>query len=128
MGVLDDAEAGAHLVGPVLKLGVHALFDFLKAGVAVQAARVGAQMLAQRAALAPAGAVGAAVDAAAAVEHHLHHLGGVDIGGIVPAILPAGQADLHAAHHAVIPGFFQRHPLRIMPLMAGPSLKSLGWP
>lgn len=42
---------------------------------------------------APAGAVRAAVKAAASVEYHLHHLGGVDIGGVVPAVtvIRAGQ-------------------------------------
>ena len=49
---------------------------------------------------APAGAVRAAVKAAVSVEYHLHHLGGVDIGGVVPAVtvIRAGQRyiTLHA--------------------------------
>ena len=111
MGILDDAEAGAHLVGPVLKLGIHALLDLFKTGIAIQTSGIGSKMSAQCAAPAPAGAVWAAVKAAASVEHHLHHLGGVDIGGVVPAIFPARQADLHTAHHAVVAGFLQCHSL-----------------
>lgn len=80
VGILDDAEAGAHLVGPVLKLSIHALLDLFKTGIAIHAAGIGSKMSAQCAAPAPAGAVRAAVKAAVSVEYHLHHLGGVDLG------------------------------------------------
>ena len=126
MGILDDAEAGAHLVGPVLKLGIHALLDLFKTGIAVQTAGIGSKMSAQCAAPAPAGAVRAAVKAATSVEHHLHHLGGVDIGGVVPAIFPTRQADLHTAHHAVVTGFLQRHPLAQHALDRGAVVEKLG--
>ena len=100
VGILDDAEAGAHLVGPVLKLSIHALLGLFKTGIAIHAAGIGSKMSAQCAAPAPAGAVRAAVKAATSVEYHLHHLGGVDLGGVVPAVTVIRTGQRYITLHA----------------------------
>ncbi len=95
---IDDVQARTHLVGPVGELRIDALEQLIEGLIRLEAARVGAELL-------------TGAQAHAAVQNHLHHLGRIDVGGVVPAVLLARQTDLDTAHHAVIASLLDGHTL-----------------
>ena len=95
MGPVDDIFAAAQLVGPVFELLVHAFQHFIEGFIGQEAPCIGTIL----------GLV--VIQEFPAIEDHFHHLGGIYISCIMPAVFFPRNIDFHTAHYTVFPGIFQ---------------------
>ena len=94
MRPVDDIFTAAQLVGPVFELLIHTFQHFVEGLVRQEASRIGPIL----------GLI--IIQEFPAVEDHFHHLGGIYISCIMPAVFFPRNIDFHTAHHTIFPCIF----------------------